>query len=125
MRIIDGIELLKEIKEGKLNSRDKFYVKNDINPNIFFVSSDIYRQLWMFREGKENIVKLRAADSDDFINNKFIIEDNMEEIDDLKGWLLASTEDDYEAINATLDRFGKKINELVKVVNKLMKGGKE
>ena len=38
MRIIDGIELLKEIKEGKLNSRDKFYVKNDINPNTFFVS---------------------------------------------------------------------------------------
>jgi len=125
MRIIDGIELLKEIKEGKLNSRDKFYVKNDINPNIFFVSSDIYRQLWMFKEEKENIVKLRAADSEDFIANKFIIEDNMEEIDDLKGWLLASTEDDYEAINATLDRFGKKINELVKVVNKLMKGGKE
>ena len=124
MRIIDGIELLKEIKEGKLNSRDKFYVKNDINPNIFFVSSDIYRQLWMFREEKENIFKLRKADSEDFIANKFIVEDNMEKIDDLKGWLLASTEDDYEAINATLDRFGKKINELVKVVNE-MKRGKE
>ena len=53
-----------------------------------------------------------------FINDRVeILEDNTEEIEDLKGWLLASTEDDYEAINATLDRFGKKINELVKRIN--------
>ena len=123
MRIIDGIELLKEIKEGKLNSRDKFYVKNDINPNTFFVSSNIYRQLWMFKEEKENIIKLRAADSDDFINNKFIVEDDTEEIEEIKGWGLATDYKDFETINHTLDRFGNKINKLVKVVNKLKKEG--
>lgn len=121
MRIIDGIELLKEIKEGKLNSRNKFYIKNDINPNTFYVSSDIYRQLWVFKEEKKNIVKLRAADSDDFINNKFIVEDNTEGIEDIKGWGLATDYKDFETINHTLDRFGKKINELVKVVNQIKK----
>ena len=77
----------------------------------------------MFKEEKENIIKLRAADSDDFINNKFIVEDDTEEIEEIKGWGLATDYKDFETINHTLDRFGNKINKLVKVVNKLKKEG--
>lgn len=53
-----------------------------------------------------------------------ILEDNTEGIEDIKGWGLATDYKDFETINHTLDRFGNKINELVKAVNK-MKEGKE
>ena len=50
-----------------------------------------------------------------------ILEDNTEEIEELESWRLAVDENDYDTINYTLDRFGKKIDELVRTVNKLRK----
>jgi hypothetical protein len=50
-----------------------------------------------------------------------ILEDNTEEIEEIPAWRLATQENDYEAINDTLDLFGNKINELVKTVNQIRK----
>ena len=50
-----------------------------------------------------------------------ILEDNTEEIEELKGWGLATDYKDFETINHALDRFGNKINELVKAVNQIRK----
>ena len=50
-----------------------------------------------------------------------ILEDNTEEIEEIKGWGLATDYKDFETINHTLDRFGNKINELVKAVKEIRK----
>jgi hypothetical protein len=50
-----------------------------------------------------------------------VLEDNTEEIERIPAWRLATQENDYEAINDTLDLFGNKINELVKTVNQIRK----
>lgn len=50
-----------------------------------------------------------------------ILEDNTEDIEEIKGWGLATDYKDFETTNHTLDRFGNKINELVKEVNSINK----
>ena len=120
-KIYKGYELIEAIANKKIKDYTRIiphYPNNDCTVEYFEYSNGFIHD---------------DKHSDDvnvciFLNNDRtfeILEDNTEEIDDLKGWLLASTEDDYEAINDTLDRFGKKINELVKAVNKMMKEGKE
>ena len=114
-KIYKGYELIEAIANKKIKDYTRIiphYPNNDCTVEYFEYSNGFIHD---------------DKHSDDvnvciFLNNDRtfeILEDNTEEIDDLKGWLLASTEDDYEAINDTLDRFGKKINELVKAVNKL------
>ena len=49
------------------------------------------------------------------------LEDNTEEIKEIKGWGLATDYKDFETINHTLDRFENKINELVKAVKEIRK----
>lgn len=58
----------------------------------------------------------------EFLNDEVeILEDNTEEIEEIKGWGLATDYKDFETINHTLDRFGNKINELVKIINEMRK----
>ena len=116
---ITVIDLFKRIEKHedipkKIIYKDNCYIFKHTNYSI----DHLYELI-----GHEGIGWLEHKDINLF-DEVEILEDNTEEIEELKGWLLASTEDDYEAINATLDRFGKKINELVRAVNK-MKEGKE
>ena len=58
---------------------------------------------------------------EDLVREVEILEDNTEEIEELKGWGLATDYKDFETINHTLDRFGNKINELVKAIRQIRK----
>lgn len=101
---------------------DKIYHKNNIPKRIKYKY-----KIWLYDNVEErycledsSFVSL-AFETDRLTDDVEILEDNTEEIEDIKGWGLATDYKDFETINHTLDRFGNKINELVKAVNKLRK----
>lgn len=100
---------------------DRIYHKNNIPKKIKFNN-----KIWLYDNVEESycledsFVSL-AFETDRLTDEVEILEDNTEEIEELGSWRLAVDENDYNTINYTLDRFGKKIDELVKAVNKLRK----
>lgn len=109
------IELLLKIAHGEYPKRFKYNnkiyeYKRTINgtgyvtENYDWFNSDIYIDDW------DNL--------NEYVE---ILEDNTEEIEEIKGWGLATDYKDFETINHTLDRFGNKINELVKAIKEIRK----
>ena len=109
---------------------DKIYHKNNIpkkiqiGENIYFYDYDMgyYRKT----DEKYNLRVYLTEDLgldvyEDLVREVEILEDNTEEIEELKGWGLATDYKDFETINHTLDRFGNKINELVKAIRQIRK----
>ena len=122
---IKMIELLNMISRGELKDKTKFKVyssckdESDIpyiceydktEPGIIWCITS-YDSKFNFKIDYMRILNYYVE----------ILEDNTEEIEELESWRLAVDENDYESINYTLDRFGKKIDELVKVVNQIRK----
>ena len=122
---IKMIELLNMIAKGELKNKTKFKVyssckdESDIpyiceydktEPGIIWCITS-YDTKFNFKIDYMRILNYYVE----------ILEDNIEEIEELESWRLAVDEDDYNTLNYTLDRFGKKIDELVKAVNSIRK----
>ena len=113
---ITVIDLFKRIEKHedipkKIKYKDSCYMFKHTNYSI----DHLYELI-----GHESIGWLEHKDINLFDEIE-ILEDNTEEIEELKGWGLATDYKDIETINHTLDRFGNKINELVKAVKEIRK----
>ena len=83
-KIVDGVELLRMIRDKEISGQTKIYFEESTTPNYrFYIMSGIYIQFRLYREdvkGKEKDVEIRTLDTHDLIKNNFIIPED-EEID--------------------------------------------
>ena len=106
-KIANGEEVPKKIKWGTVN----YILKQDrLDGHLYYEKE----------QGCASLVS-ELKTMNDLKSEVEILEDNTVEIEEIKGWGLATDNKDYETINHTLDRFGEKINELVKAVNEMRK----
>lgn len=112
-KIITVIQLLNRTANGeevpkKVQYNEKEYFYHDYSKNYYYIN-----------DNEESLF-------DDTIafcaNNEVeILEDNteeLEELEELESWRLAVDENDYNTINYTLDRFGKKIDEIIRYIKR-------
>ena len=127
--IVDGVELLRLIRDGELNPKTKIYIEKEENPYKFYISKGIYNAIHLYRiEGKKEIV-VRVLDTEDLLNDKYIIPEEDEEIDiqAIKEMNLFSVSnwEELDDIKLFLDNNFKQItdkyNELIKAVKQLNK----
>lgn len=123
-KIVDGVELLRMIRDGELNPNKKIYTEQEGNRYKFYISKGIYNAIHLYRvEGKKEI-EVRVLDTDDLLNDKYIIPEEDEEIDiqEIKN-LLKIEEYEVDKTDTVINR--NKINELLKAIKQLdrtMKG---
>ena len=115
------IELLNMIANGELKNNTKFNIINEDGDIIKCKYSSTYPgYIWVI-DNEEVSFNYKIDHLRILSYEVEILEDNTEEIEDIKGWGLATDYKDFETINHTLDRFGNKINELVKAINSIRK----
>lgn len=120
-KIIDGIELLKMIKDGKIPYRTKINIVSDNETLKFYTIYGKYRQLHLIRDDNGKIEDIRCIDTEDLLTHKFEIEEQEEiDIQSYKELLLDQLRE-RKHTNADIYMLGTQINALIKAVKQLDK----
>ena len=116
-KIVDGVELLRMIRDGEISKEKKIYIESKEMPFRFYITSGIYNAIHLYRVEGNKEVDVRALDTEDLLKDKYIIPEEDEEIDieAIKKYETKYTERciDKEVRN--------KINELIKAIKQLNK----
>lgn len=110
-KIIDGIELLRMIKDEKIPYRTKINIVSDDETLKFYTIYGTYRQLHLIRDDNGKIEDIRCIDTEDLLKGKFEIEEQ-EEID-------IQNLQENNSSNARADINQENINLLIKAVKQL------
>jgi hypothetical protein len=74
-KVVDGVELLRMIRDGE-KLPNKIYLEDRRYCYRFFIRLDMYIQIHLYREEKDGTATaIRALDTNDLLKDKFIIED--------------------------------------------------
>ncbi len=119
-KTIDGIELLKMIKDGKIPYRTKINIVSDDETLKFYTIYGEYRQLHLIRDDNGKIKDIRCIDTEDLLTYKFEIVEQ-EEIDiqglaEIPGLIHVL---DVDKMNDNIDILVNQCNYLVQAVKQL------
>lgn len=129
-KIVDGVELLRMLKNKEIKDFTKIYVEPSFSTAYrFYIMKGIYIQIHMYREdikGIEKDVEIRALDTNDLLNKNFVLPEEDEEIDiqSIKG---IDINLDFNNVEKWEDemQIASKIDELLKAIKQLDKKIKE
>lgn len=121
--VVDGVELLRMIRDGEIDKNKKIYIKSDKAPFRFYITSGIYNAIHLYRvEGKKE-VEVRVLDTSDLLTDKYIIpekeEIDIDSIEELNDTNYDSIYFDEEQTDYYHNSTRSKLNDLIKAVKQL------
>lgn len=127
-KIVDGIELLRMVRDGE-KLPNKIYLEDRGYGYRFFIRLDMYIQIHLYREEKDGTAtEVRALDTNDLLKDKFIIEDEEIDIDSIEEIDLFNNgigfKDVYlvmRSYDSNFEKITDKYNELIKAMKQINK----